>query len=233
MFYFGLYFVLLLPHVCHSSSENVIKLSNQTFLNKKPITEKILTKVPIISEGGVIPNNTILTENHTKINIEAEYENDERKRRVGKKGVVFSPEEDKSEKVMENIDKIIANNSTNATVVNNVRTQSQSKNISANETSKDSTLKNIVHKPLILSYEALSQTDKDNNIVINDIEPSIKIHALKSSGHPGMIMPIVITILVVPMFAVVGYMALKRGKEAWKNRHYKRMDFLLDGMYNE
>lgn len=51
--------------------------------------------------------------------------------------------------------------------------------------------------------------------------------------NPGMITPIVITILVVPMFAVLGYMALRRGQEAWKNRHYKRMDFLLDGMYND
>ncbi|KPI91200.1 hypothetical protein RR46_14704 [Papilio xuthus] len=88
-------------------------------------------------------------------------------------------------------------------------------------------------KPLVLSNEALDQ------ITLTDFETSYPKdgHKVKvprnPNSHPGMIMPIVITILVVPMFAVVGYLAIKRGQEAWKNRHYKRMDFLLDGMYND
>lgn len=99
-------------------------------------------------------------------------------------------------------------------------------------------------KPLILSGEALANmpdTPKDDlkipaiqssrqTLVADQIQlPRIQV----ATRHPGIVMPIVITILVVPMFAVLGYMALKRGREAWKNRHYKRMDFLLDGMYND
>lgn len=112
----------------------------------------------------------------------------------------------------------------------------------------------VIHKkPLILSSEALASWDKQvqNNqpkmytipskeTMASSQIPSpnkgsiVKVYTTKSNGsHPGMIMPIVITILVVPMFAIVAYMALKRGQEAWKNRHYKRMDFLLDGMYND
>ncbi|XP_023950067.2 uncharacterized protein LOC112054499 [Bicyclus anynana] len=91
----------------------------------------------------------------------------------------------------------------------------------------------IPHKPLLLSAEALAKMDKMNNVNINENGHSVKAHVVKAGSHPGMILPIVITILVVPMFAVVAYMALKRGQEAWKNRHYKRMDFLLDGMYND
>ncbi|XP_049865395.1 uncharacterized protein LOC126366324 [Pectinophora gossypiella] len=111
-------------------------------------------------------------------------------------------------------------------------------------------------KPQILSYEVLSEMDKklsqNKNLKLADVQsssksvvqdqmpsprkengPSLKIQPTSSNRHPGMVMPVVITILVVPMFAVLGYMALRRGQEAWKNRHYKRMDFLLDGMYNE
>lgn len=113
----------------------------------------------------------------------------------------------------------------------------------------------VPKKPKVLSYEALINADKniEDKLKNLDTNPSlktlpnlaksqipspnddnvVKVYPSKANSHPGMIMPIVITILVVPMFALVGYMALKRGKEAWKNRHYKRMDFLLDGMYND
>lgn len=89
------------------------------------------------------------------------------------------------------------------------------------------------HKPTVLKYEEESNivADKTSHPGISD--GASKTQANKAGSHPGMIMPIVITILVVPLFAVLGYMAIKRGQEAWKNRHYKRMDFLLDGMYND
>ncbi|KAJ2950734.1 hypothetical protein O0L34_g8995 [Tuta absoluta] len=94
-------------------------------------------------------------------------------------------------------------------------------------------------KPPILHSEALDKMTKQNmknNMFVKSSDENgsaIKMTPMSSSQHPGMVMPIVITILVVPMFAVLGYMAMKRGQEAWRNRHYKRMDFLLDGMYNE
>lgn len=104
----------------------------------------------------------------------------------------------------------------------------------------------LVKKPTVLSFEGLANSNQhDTNILPSNpsLDPEVqdqlhpphiynnKINNL--SSHPGIVMPLVITILVVPVFAVLGYMALRRGHEAWKNRHYKRMDFLLDGMYNE
>lgn len=100
-------------------------------------------------------------------------------------------------------------------------------------------------KPLVLSAEALANMpdfpkdelkipaiQSSRNTLVADQIQSPRIQ-MATSRHPGMVMPVVITMLVVPMFAVLGYMAVKRGREAWKNRHYKRMDFLLDGMYND
>lgn len=112
----------------------------------------------------------------------------------------------------------------------------------------------VPKKPLILSYSKLAMDQQipdsefkipavksSSNTLVSDQIPSpskdasgptTKVHPV-NGNRPDMITPIVITILVVPMFAVLGYMVLRRGQEAWKNRHYKRMDFLLDGMYND
>lgn len=128
-------------------------------------------------------------------------------------------------------------------------------------TKKPTTIKpNIVKKPTVLSFNELAKFDIHKNISTITTEhneqynltskpssetltrsqlPSpnkssiISNKARNVNSHPGMITPLVISILVVPLFAVLGYMAFKRGREAWRNRHYKRMDFLLDGMYND
>ncbi|XP_022911442.2 uncharacterized protein [Onthophagus taurus] len=46
------------------------------------------------------------------------------------------------------------------------------------------------------------------------------------------VIPIVAVILSVPVVAIVINILYKRGKEWWSHRHYRRMDFLIDGMYN-
>lgn len=109
---------------------------------------------------------------------------------------------------------------------------------------------NKVHKkPHILSFETLDKNNKivktegmislvksTSNTLVDDqiLSPNRDVKSYKmATKHPGLVTPVVITILIVPVFALLGYMAFKRGQEAWRNRHYKRMDFLLDGMYNE
>lgn len=92
-------------------------------------------------------------------------------------------------------------------------------------------LKTVYETVVSLGQQMPVMTKSSAQTILDQI-PSPKRESV-ASKNPGLITPIVITILVVPMFAVLGYMALKRGQEAWKNRHYKRMDFLLDGMYND
>lgn len=53
------------------------------------------------------------------------------------------------------------------------------------------------------------------------------------SNQPGFIVPVIITLLAVPFLALIGYQAVRRGREAWRNRHYRRMDYLIDGLYND
>lgn len=124
--------------------------------------------------------------------------------------------------------------------INNLTVSAASEQVSSNKVHK---------KPLILSSEILDRNTKmtkkedmiplmksSSNTLVSDQIPSpyrdVKSYKI-ATKHPGLVTPVVITILVVPVFALLGYMAFTRGHEAWKNRHYKRMDFLLDGMYNE
>jgi len=46
------------------------------------------------------------------------------------------------------------------------------------------------------------------------------------------IFPLVVLIFLVPMLLGVGIIILRRVRDYWSTRHYRRMDFLVDGMYN-
>lgn len=48
----------------------------------------------------------------------------------------------------------------------------------------------------------------------------------------NFVIVIVAVILSVPLVAIIINFLYKRGKEWWIHRHYSRMDFLIDGMYN-
>jgi len=47
------------------------------------------------------------------------------------------------------------------------------------------------------------------------------------------IIPVITTIFALPLFAVVIFVLYRRGRDCWEKRHYRRMDFLIDGMYND
>ncbi|XP_058794565.1 uncharacterized protein LOC131666170 [Phymastichus coffea] len=47
------------------------------------------------------------------------------------------------------------------------------------------------------------------------------------------IVPVIITITALPLLGAAFYVLYKRGRDYWDKRHYRRMDFLIDGMYNE
>lgn len=207
-----------------------------------------MTKSNILSEGGPITQTrkpiTYHYQTHPAVqDLDTELSKDNstvpsNSKVMPRKGVVF---DDKS------ATKQIPSSSTLPTVSLNATETPNNKTLNNNSSTDPITNKTQVvnKKPLVLSDEALAKMPDDHKddldvpgiksskttLVADQIQsPRIQVAA---SGHPGMVMPIVITILVVPMFAVLGYLAMKRGREAWKNRHYKRMDFLLDGMYND
>lgn len=47
------------------------------------------------------------------------------------------------------------------------------------------------------------------------------------------IVPVIITIIVLPLLGGAIFIIYRRGRDCWDKRHYRRMDFLIDGMYND
>lgn len=219
----------LIPPVYNATKASVPVLFTQLEKNDK-ITHKVL------SEGGSISHISAVTlpsKDLTLVNLETIANVTKETSVVPRKGVNYeesikSHEDEESASGIP-IEKIANKTNIASTIPKNIAVLNETNIPNDVQKVKDA----IPHKPLLLSSEALARMDKLNNITIDESSSSIKVQAVKARSHPEMILPIVITILVVPMFAVVAFMALKRGQEAWKNRHYKRMDFLLDGMYND
>ncbi|XP_065083418.1 uncharacterized protein LOC135705573 [Ochlerotatus camptorhynchus] len=51
-------------------------------------------------------------------------------------------------------------------------------------------------------------------------------------GHREYVVPVVTLIFAIPLLMGLFLLSYRRAKEFWLTRHYRRMDFLVDGMYN-
>lgn len=70
---------------------------------------------------------------------------------------------------------------------------------------------------------------------INEFIPLLRTKN-PSLGMPkkiDYIVPIIITIIALPILGAVIFVIYRRGRDCWDKRHYRRMDFLIDGMYND
>lgn len=126
------------------------------------------------------------------------------------------------------------------------KTPEISKSNSTAEVNNTTTKKPIPKKPLItIGSEGLPGAGVPDAITPEEVLPSpsttsdgvvpqfYQSTVNQPKGQPGYIIPIVITLFALPLLVLIGYQAVRRGKEAWRNRHYRRMDFLIDGMYND
>lgn len=75
---------------------------------------------------------------------------------------------------------------------------------------------------------------------INNDNSKPIVHGAPTKSPPlGMptkinyVVPVIITILILPLFVLSMIYIYKNGRDCWEKRHYRRMDFLIDGMYNE
>lgn len=53
-----------------------------------------------------------------------------------------------------------------------------------------------------------------------------------TTSHREYVVPIVTLIFAIPLLLGLFLLSYRRAKEFWLTRHYRRMDFLIDGMYN-
>ncbi|XP_044730339.1 uncharacterized protein LOC123293543 [Chrysoperla carnea] len=75
-----------------------------------------------------------------------------------------------------------------------------------------------------------SPTTKLNDTI--DKKNVEKLLSSKVDEGPDYIVPIVITILSVPLFIALMMLAYRHGADWWDRRHYRRMDYLIEGIYN-
>uniref|UniRef100_A0A1B0CRA6 Uncharacterized protein n=1 Tax=Lutzomyia longipalpis TaxID=7200 RepID=A0A1B0CRA6_LUTLO len=52
-------------------------------------------------------------------------------------------------------------------------------------------------------------------------------------NHRDYIVPIVVLIFAIPMVLGLATVVVRRFRDFWLTRHYRRMDYLVDGMYND
>lgn len=94
------------------------------------------------------------------------------------------------------------------------------------------TVKPIVKKPTVTEN---SDGDFDPSKAKSEahLEPVTNL-LIENKEHNSAtyVIPIVGVILSVPLVAIVTSIVYKRGSEWWQHRHYRRMDFLIEGMYN-
>lgn len=48
-----------------------------------------------------------------------------------------------------------------------------------------------------------------------------------------LVIPVVSLIFTVPMLLGLATVVFRRFRDYWQTRHYRRMDFLVDGLYND
>lgn len=80
------------------------------------------------------------------------------------------------------------------------------------------------------------QSNSKQNSSSTQSIPKVPNLVMLSESNQGKtqkyVVPIVIVILSVPFVAILISILYKRGSEWWKYRHYRRMDFLINGMYD-
>jgi len=70
----------------------------------------------------------------------------------------------------------------------------------------------------------------------NDLPANLSSQSLSHStdlSRNDYVIPVVLVIMAIPLVIVLALFLYKKGSEFWERRHYRRMDFLIDGMYNE
>ncbi|KAJ8984561.1 hypothetical protein NQ317_006849 [Molorchus minor] len=81
-------------------------------------------------------------------------------------------------------------------------------------------------------------TEEDDDPIKTELKPVYvpnipSIDTLeKKSERSTYVIPIVAVIFSVPLVAIIISVVYKRGADWWQHRNYRRMDFLIEGMYN-
>lgn len=130
----------------------------------------------------------------------------------------------------ENVNTSIDHKSIQVTNTNTISASNLSEKKVHNSTT-NMTLSSNKHKPNPKPTVTMGGGAADPN---KPIPPSpTKSSPLGMPRKIDYIIPIAISVVALPILGVTTFILYNRGKDCWDKRHYRRMDFLIDGMYND
>ncbi|PNF33677.1 hypothetical protein B7P43_G12329 [Cryptotermes secundus] len=87
--------------------------------------------------------------------------------------------------------------------------------------------------PLSRNKKPLFTLDAANDLPENLNLSSQSLAHDKELNRTDYVIPVVVVIFTVPLFVVLAVFLYKKSLELWERRHYRQMDFLIDGIYND
>lgn len=137
-------------------------------------------------------------------------------------------------------------NEQTSTIANDTKKEivtKQANNTSSNNATVDAHVTNVSQQSSTDSLKTSTTTRKPKpkpTVTIGEpgIDKPIPQSPAKTSplGMPrkiDYIVPVVISVIALPLLAAAAFVMYRQGRDCWDKRHYRRMDFLIDGMYNE
>lgn len=101
--------------------------------------------------------------------------------------------------------------------------------VDTRNTTSSTTTTTIPPKPTLTIGEDEEPPKKSNDTTKHGFSIESVIEKSKKTDY---VVPIVVVILSVPLVAIIFSVLYKRGADWWQHRHYRRMDFLINGMYD-
>ncbi|XP_064536762.1 uncharacterized protein LOC135427281 isoform X2 [Drosophila montana] len=140
-----------------------------------------------------------------------------------------------------NINSSATNSSSSSTNVTNASTTTTTTSTTTTTTTTTSTTTMRPKKPTVTSSmdkqlegEKLDPAATGAGNVAPHVLPVQELSSsLTNRGENEYIVPIVTIMLAVPLAIAVFIIMYRRFRDLWTTRHYRRMDFLVDGMYND
>lgn len=194
----------IVPNLTHSGKENI---------SEKPATNHVNVTNNVVKQSSNKTTNMTsggenLSDNHVTKNI-------------GKNGTLLKTKNSTSASNMDNSLPSSAKTVQPLTLKTSIPT---------------STSKPIAKKPLVTVHdddaEKINSQLSEKSIPpynVMNIDPLLSEKQHKRSNY---IVPIVAVILSVPLVAGIISILYKRGKDWWLHRNYRRMDYLIEGLYN-
>ncbi|XP_018327397.1 uncharacterized protein LOC108738465 [Agrilus planipennis] len=125
--------------------------------------------------------------------------------------------------------------------------KNDNKSVSSRKLTSSVSVANLTAAPVTKKPKKPTITEHDESYYVRQTsqsavpEPKPKSDSPESSGvfkapttneRQKYLIPIVAVILSVPFVAILISLIYKKGSDWWRYRHYRRMDFLINGMYD-